>query len=193
MADNTTDRDVVLLHELSDQFGGASLGSGEGAISVFTHFDADGVFVAGAFIVGVLALFVGGKALIDFSGIDAEVPGEVAEGIVLGLEPTALENLGVGASTCTCTITLRRVDGDVAGRHRPYFVAAILPGSNHQRDIDPRRSGMIVFTQEASSSARTRWAAGGEKEGDSEKEEFFHVVIQYSGPVRGFFRVLFLR
>ena len=117
MPDYSADGDVMLLHELCDELGGAGLGGSERAVTVFAHLDADGVFVAGAFVVGVLALLVGGEALVNGVGIYAEVPGEVAEGVVRGLQPTAFEDFGVGAGTGTRAVALGGMNGDVAWGH----------------------------------------------------------------------------
>lgn len=82
VADDAGEGDVVLFHEVSDQAGGAGFGGGEGAVAVFAHFDADGVFVTRSFVVGVLTLFISGEGLVGAGVVDGEVPGEVAEGVV---------------------------------------------------------------------------------------------------------------
>ena len=175
MANDAADGDVVLLHQLGDKLGGASLGGGERAVAIFAHFDSDGVFVAGAFVVSVLALLVGGKALIDFFGVDAEVPGEVAEGVVRRFETSATQNLGVSAGTCSRAIALGGVDRDVAWLHRQHLVAAHLSGWDHEGDVDASRGGVVLATGAcAPAASRVGRAAGGEQEREGESEEFFH-------------------
>lgn len=113
VTDDAANGNVMLLHQLSDELGGAGFGGGEGAVAVFAHFDADGVSITASFIVGVLTLFVSGETLINFLGVDTEVPSEVAEGVVFGLEASAAENLGMSASPSTGAVALSGVDGDI--------------------------------------------------------------------------------
>lgn len=153
VADDAADGDVVLPHKLGNKLGGPGLGGGEGAVAVLTHFDANGVFVTGAFIVGVLALLVGGEALVDFSGVDAEVPGEIAKRVVLGFEAASFEDFGMSTRAGSRTVALGGVDGDVARGHRPHLVAPILAGGDHEGDVDSGGSGMIVASESTTTAA----------------------------------------
>lgn len=73
----------MAAHEICGEASGAVESGAAGVPPVFAHFDADGLAVTSAFIVGVLALLVGGEGLVDGMVINAEVPGEVAERIIL--------------------------------------------------------------------------------------------------------------
>lgn len=77
VTDDSTNRNVVLFHELCGEASSAVFGGGEGAIAVFAHFDSDGVFITSSFVVGMLALLICGKALVDGMRIDAKVPSEI--------------------------------------------------------------------------------------------------------------------
>lgn len=83
VGDDVLNGNAVLAHELSGEAGGAVEDCFLGMIAVLAHFDADGRSISGPFVVGVLALFIGGKALVDGECIDREVPREVAERVVL--------------------------------------------------------------------------------------------------------------
>ena len=63
--DDAGQRDVMLMHEVGDEFGGAVGRRAAGASGVLTHFDADRVTIARAIIVGMLSLFVVWETLVD--------------------------------------------------------------------------------------------------------------------------------
>ena len=193
MSDHAGDWNVVLLHELGHELGGAGLGGGEVAVAIFAHLDSDGVFVAGAFVVGVLALLVGGEALVDFVGVDAVVPGEIAEGVVLRLEAAATQNLGMGARAGSAAVALGGVDGDVARLHREHFFTTELSCGNDERDVHSGGRGSFSTNKAtATAAARTGGATGGKKEGKREGEEFLHSFGLYFERAPLIFRVLFL-
>ena len=103
---DVTERNVVAAHEFGGEPGGAVESGGAGVATVFAHLDTDGFSVAGPLIVGVLALLVGGKRLVDGVGIDREMPDEVSERVVFGFQTTPLAETGVGAGSCSRTPVL---------------------------------------------------------------------------------------
>ena len=112
--DDATYGDIMAFHKFGDQFGGASLGRGEGTIAVLTHFDADGVSVSCSLIVSMLALFISRQALIDGIRVYAEVPSEIAERIVFRLQSASTQNFGMGACSGARTIALSGVNRNVS-------------------------------------------------------------------------------
>ena len=115
---------VVFLHQLGGELGGACDGCSARIPGVFAHFDTDGFSVSGAFVVGVLSLHVGGEGLVDGVIVYSKVPGEVAQGVVLGLESTTLNEFGVGSCACSRGVILGGVNGNVA---RPQTVRLVAP------------------------------------------------------------------
>ena len=79
VGDHPADRDAVFAHEGGGEAGSAVEGCGARVATVFAHFDPDGLAVSASFVVGVLALFIGGQALVDRAFIDTKVPSDVAE------------------------------------------------------------------------------------------------------------------
>lgn len=164
--DDVSEGNAVLFHELGAEAGGAVEGAGAGVSGVFAHFDADGEAVPGAFVVGVLALFVCGESLINGVVINGKVPGEVAEGIMSGCQAAALEEAGMGASAGAGGGVLGGVDGDVAGFHFTHLAAAKFSGGNEGfGDGDLRRFFGLPWGGDGRRELKRR-GGGGRSRGD---------------------------
>lgn len=58
--DDVSCRDIVAAHQFRGEPGGAIKGGGARVPAMLAHFDANRLPIAGAFVVGVLTLLVGG-------------------------------------------------------------------------------------------------------------------------------------
>lgn len=127
--DNLTQWDVVFIHQVSCELGGALDGRRPTVPPVFTHLNTDRVTVAGAIEVGVFTLFVCGKVLDGSVLIRRVVPDEVADTITpfafVGTEFTVFKSHGVAQGIGTAGIVLRAVDGDVSGLHWPPILPCV--------------------------------------------------------------------
>ena len=132
MGDDVAEGDLVDVGDVGGEAGGFVDGEGEVVAFVLTHFDADGVVVAGAVEVGVFALFAAGEVLDGDVVLDGEVPGEVADAVAAfasgGAEGAAFE--GEGVVVGVAGVVLGAVDGDVAGLHGPEPGAADGAGAD---------------------------------------------------------------
>lgn len=119
-------RDAVGIHEIGCEPGRLINGECNVIASVLAHLDADAVVISRAVKVSMLTLFTAGQVLDGHIGLHGKVPGEepdaIASGALGGAQGSSLE--GQRVIVGVTTVVLGAVDGDVAGRHGPVFVAA---------------------------------------------------------------------
>ena len=78
-------RNIVLLHQVGRQLGGALKGGRPAIALIFTHFNTDGVAVTRPTKISMLTLLVGGQVLHGTIFINAKVPDKIANAVKIRL------------------------------------------------------------------------------------------------------------
>ena len=124
--DNVIERDTILTHQSGCELRGAVDGAGKIVAPVYTHFDPDGRPVSRAFVISVLASFVGRQALVNGMIVHREMPGEKPGAIVTTPEP-----LLHGERVTQCVGATRpivgRMNRDKCRTHRPMQGTSAFP------------------------------------------------------------------
>lgn len=124
---------MMFIHQEGGELGCVVDGLDDIVAVMLAHLDADGVVIAGAIEVGVLALLVGGQVLVSVVVFDREMPDEeadaVAAGAFVGTQRAALQ--GECVMPGVAGGVLRGMNRDVAHIHRAELPPAISPARNH--------------------------------------------------------------
>ena len=125
--DNMIERDIILTHHSGCELRGAINGDVQIVAPVYTHFDPDGRPVSLAFVISMLAGFVGREGLVSGMIVHSEMPGEKSTAIV-----AASESLVHGQRVIQRVGATRRIVGrmnsDKRRAHRPMQRTSAIPG-----------------------------------------------------------------